>query len=226
MKRSIVYILSLIPMLVSAQTLTLEDCRRMALENNKTLKNASLSSLSAKDDVRAYQTKFFPRLSATGGYIYSTASLSKTIEGGYLPTFVPDPTTGELTPNILSMSADGTPIFKEYAYMPDIPLELKVGSVWNGGVLFEQPLYMGGKIRSAVNMSKIGLSISKLNERKSEQEVLLQTEEAFWTMIKTEELLKSAKKYKEVVSEFYRKMENAQQSGMKTKNDLMKVRLD
>jgi outer membrane protein TolC len=225
MKKVIIYILSFIPAVVFSQTLTLEDCRRMAIENNKTLKNASLSSMSAKDEWKAYQTKFLPRLSVKGGYVYSNINMKKTIEGGYLPTFVPDTQTGELKANVLAMGADGTPIFKEYAYMPDIPLELKIGSVWNGGVLFEQPLYMGGKIRSAVKMAKIGMGISKLNVRKSEQEILLQTEEAFWTMIKTEELRKSALRYKEVVSEFYRQMSNAKQSGMKTKNDLLKVQV-
>lgn len=225
MKRTIILIFSIIPILSFAQTLSLEECRRMALESNRTLKNSSLASLNAKDDLQAYRTKFFPRLTATGSYVYSNIGMNSLIPGGYLPTFVPDPQTGELTPNIITTLPDGTPVFKEYAYMPDTPIDFKVGSVWSGGLLFEQPLYTGGKIRSAVSMAKIGLGLSSLNEKKNEKDIIAQTDEAYWTCVKTQELLKSAHKYREVVTEFYRQMENAREVGMKTKNDLLKVQV-
>ncbi len=219
--------------IASAQQLTIDDCRRMAIEHNRTLKTATAQSSIANDNLKMYKANFLPKFSLSGNYLYSSGSSSYTMSGGYLPTFVPNPATGALEPNILMAGAggtpmvgpDGTPVFKQYAYMPDTKFDFKIGSVFQAGIAAQQPIYMGGKIITSVRMAKIGQTMAELNVKKTEAEVIIRVDEAFFTCIKMEELVKSAVKYKEVVAEFYRQMNDAYESGMKNRNDMLKVQV-
>lgn len=221
----IIFLLLIAASSAQAQQLTLEECRRMAIEHNRNLKTAVVQSSIADDNLKMYQANFLPKFSLSGNYIYSTGNFDYTIAGGYLPTFIPNLTTGGLDPNILTMAPDGTPIFKEYAYMPDTKFDLKFGSVFRAGLSAQQPIYLGGKIRSSVKMAKIGKTITELNIQTVEADVIVNLDEAFFTCIKMGELVKSAVKYHQVVSEFCRQMEHAYKSGLKSKNDLLKVQV-
>lgn len=120
---------------------------------------------------RLYRANFLPKLSATGLYAYMQKKSSFTIDGGYLPTFVPD-ANGELVYNLYIdpatklpvMGKDGRPLSAQYAFMPDIELELGLRGVYSAGAMLEQPIYMGGKIRSAYRMATIGKEMSELNK--------------------------------------------------------------
>jgi outer membrane protein TolC len=167
----------------------------------------------------------FPKLSATANYLYTNTMMRKTIPGAYLPTFVPDPATGQLTPNILTMNPDGSPIFKEYAYFPDMDITLKMSGTWMAGLRAEQPIYMGGKITSAYNMSQIGSEIARLNQTLTQAELTVKTDEAYWTYVQTTELLKLAHSYQKVVTELLRNVQDAEEVGLKHRNDVLKVQV-
>lgn len=227
MKRLLIYIICLqcIFAAASAQPLTLDDCRRMALEQNRNLRNATLQHGAARDNLQAYKTNRLPKFFLTGQDLYSGGESSFTLPGGYLPTFVPNPVTGALEPNISAINPDETLLFKEYAYMPDTKLDFNMKSIYSAGLSARQPLYMGGKIQTSVRMARIVANIASLNTQKTEAEVIVNVDEAFFNYIKVEELLRSAVKYKEVLTEFHRQIENAYQAGMKSKNDLLKVQV-
>lgn len=209
---------------VAQQQLTLEKCRSMALEHNRQSTISEKTVEKAQYTAKAFQSNFFPKISLTGNYLFNNKKTTLNIEGGFLPTFVPDPATGNLVPNILTTIGDQV-IFNEYAYMPDIPFEFQIGSVWMAGASLEQPIYMGGKIVAAQKMAKIGAEMSEQNKELIRLEVIEQTDEAYWTYVKTGELLSLAKKYKEVISELLRNMEDAVDEGMKPYNDLLKVQV-
>lgn len=225
--KTTLWLAACIPSLVMAQedALTLERCREMALESNLTLQSSQLKIEASEHTLSSYKANYLPNFSLNGSYLYSTTAFEYTIEGGYLPTYVPDATTGELTPNLAGMSADGTPIFNEYAYMPDQQFDFEVGSVFNAGVQVTQPIYMGGKITTATKLARLGVDVAKLNRRKSEAEVILQADNAFYTYQKVNEMCTTATKYHEVVAAFYHQMESAYEAGMGTKNDLLKVQV-
>lgn len=223
--KKLTILLFLVTLSSQAQTLTLEQCREMAISNNRKLKIASGRTLSSRDYIKAYRANFFPKLSATGNYLYSESESALKLNGGFLPTFVPNPVTGNLEPNILMTKPDGTHIFKEYAYMPDQNLKFKLGSVFSAGLVIEQPIYMGGKIRSIFRMASIGHSISQLNEKKIEAELITTTDEAYYNVVRTIELIKAAESYKAVVSELLRQVGNVTRQGMRTHNDLLKVQV-
>jgi outer membrane protein TolC len=207
------------------QTMTLEKCRELALENNKAAAIAARNKDKAEYTQKAYWANYFPKISASGNYLYTNTAINKTLPGNYLPTFVPDPATGELTPNILTVNPDGSSVFKEYAYFPDMDLSLKLSGTWMAGVSAEQPVYTGGKITSAYKMSRIGNEIAELNKELTRAEIIVKADEAYWTYVQTTELLKLALSYQKVVAELLRNVQDAQEVGLKHTNDVLKVQV-
>ncbi len=207
------------------QTITLEQCREMALESSFGLKSIDEKIAASEDMLKAYKSNNLPNLSLSGSYLYSTANFSEAIEGGYLPTFSPDLTTGELVPNVVGYAEDGSAIFSSYAYMPDMLFDFEVGSLLSVGLQATQPIYMGGRVSTAIKLAQIGVDAAQIERARSKADVVLSADEAFYTYLKVEELLKSADAYRAVVDEFYRQVESMLKSGMCTKNDLMKVQV-
>lgn len=175
------------------QEMTLEQCRKMALENNKRIAIAVQDKERANLIAKAAGTNFLPKFSAQGTAMFGNSDTKMSIallEG-----------------------------------LPDLDLDLDINKIYMAGVNLEQPIYMGGKITSAYKMSKVGSDIAELNRALTEDEVLLETDKAYWICVQARELQQSAQQYQVTVEEFYRVVNNACEIGMKSKNDLMKVQV-
>lgn len=209
---------------VAAQNpLSLEECRAMAIENNKQMQAARFTVDKTRFDVRAYKANYLPQFTLQGGYLLKDSKLNKTIEGGYLPTFVPDG-SGGMVPNIVG-EINGNPVFGQYAYFPDMELELKMNNTLIAGVNVLQPVYTGGKLNAGNRMTKKGHEIARLNEKLTRSEVIVLTDEAYWQHVQANEMVEVAKKYMETVSELYINVSDAFAAGIKSRNDLLKVQV-
>ena len=197
---------------VSSKKLSLQECRQMALQNNIENNIAKEQITAASYKVAAYKANYLPKISATGLYLYSDATLAKTIEGGMLPTFVPDG-TGNMTSN------------GGFAFMPDIPIEIKLSGTYNGSLRVEQPIYTGGKITAAYNMAKTGHEMAQINEKLSESQVILLCDEAYWNCVKAKAMIETALQYTETLNELQRMVQNAVDEGMTHRKDLLTVQV-
>ena len=186
MRYALVILLSVACSSVFGQVhLDLKKCREMALESSKKMAIAVKQEEKAEADKKSYRANFLPKISATGLYAYMQKKTSFTIDGGYLPTFVPQ-LDGTLKPNYLLnpltneplIGPDGNPIFNQYAFMPDIDLELGLRGAYSAGVMLEQPVYMGGKVRSAYRMASIGKEMAEINKEYSRAEVITEADDA------------------------------------------------
>jgi outer membrane protein TolC len=70
---------------VNAEVLTLDSCRRMALQNNKELLIRREQQRKATFQKRQAAAAFLPTLDLTGGYFYNQKNLELTYEGRLLP---------------------------------------------------------------------------------------------------------------------------------------------
>ena len=192
------------------QKLSLQECRDMALKYNKQNKVSVLQIDKASQDIITYRAKFFPHLSAEGNYLFNSKKMKDAIPSMTIPTLSG---TSPHLPN------GGVLI------TPEVPLSLSLNSSWVAGVMLKQPLYMGGRIRSAYKMAKLGKEMSILNHSLSNADVLYETDKAYWTLIKVEEMLVVAKKYKEVVEHLLKDIENAFDVGMVSRNEILKVKV-
>lgn len=194
------------------ETLSLKECRTLALEYNKELAASAKQTESARYMERSYRGNFFPNFTANGTGLYSNADGSYGIAGGNLPTFLPD-ATGQPVPN------------GGFAYFPGINLDYKIGWVYMGGIQMEQPLYMGGKIRAAYRAARLGRQMAQMNETLTETEVILKTDQAYAQTVKAKEMTVVANKYHDVLTELKKNVDSAHKHGLKPKNDVLKVQV-
>lgn len=206
------------------QVLTLADARAKALEQNKEIKKANLTVEQTGYDVKTYKSNYFPRVSLIAIDAYSSTNGDFMIQGGNLPIYTWNPSTGQYVPNVMPQD-DGTYKMTQYAMFPDKTIEYKIKNIFYGGIQLKQPLYMGGKITAAYNMAKLGHQMAKDNIRLSESEVLVRTDEAYSQAVRAKELAQVAQSYKALLTELQKNVESAVKHGMKTRNDQLKVQV-
>jgi len=222
----------IIPAWMQAQVeLNLQKCRDLALEYSKTMAIASQQKDKASFDRKAYRANYLPRISATGMYFYKPGALEYGLSGGYLPTFAPGP-DGTMVPNLKLDGAgqpiigpDGNPVFNQYALMPDMNLELGLEGVGMAGLQLEQPIYMGGKIRTANQMAQIGESIANENIRMNKANTITESDEAYWQYVSVKEQLAAAERYQTLLKGLVKNLTDAYETGMSNRNDLLKAQV-
>lgn len=218
--------------LMAQVQLTRQQCREMALENSKQMAIAGKDKEKAIYTTKSVRADFFPKISVSGFGFYNQEKYSYKLKGGYLPTFVPDE-RGQLQPNVSLnpetgqpvMGADGRPVFKEYAFLPDIGIKVGLRGVYMAGVQLLQPVYMGGKIRTAHLMAKTGEWMADENLRLNRSEVLLETDKAYWQLMRVQEQIRAAKAYRKVVGELVQNIGDAEEVGMTSSNEVLKVKV-
>ena len=229
MNKYIIYTLLLFSNLcVHAQEmLSLEECRNRAIEHSDELKIAQFQFEKAKAERAAMKTHYLPSLagSATGVYLHKNIEMEL-----YLPTVVPNPTTGELVPNVMAnpttgepiVGADGNPIFNMYAWLP---LEISLKGAYLAGISLEQPIYTGGKITAANTMTQIGMEMANDNIELQRAKILYDTDQAYWLFVSVQEKVKLAESYNKLLQQLEERVQLSHKTGLITQNEVLKVKV-
>lgn len=209
------------------QTLSLQQCRKMALEHNENIEIARLQFEKAKTDRAAMKTQYFPSLSgsATGAYLFNDIEMET-----YIPTAKPNPLTGELQPNIKInpntgepvMGPDGNPVFNVYGWLP---LEISLKGAYIAGVTLEQPIYTGGKIQAGNRMAKIGVEMTREKLKLEREKTIYNTDQSYWLYVTVQEKVKLAEEYTKLLEELLKTTQSAYETGMSTQNNVLKVKV-
>ncbi len=194
------------------EVLDINACRELALQYNKEISAAAKQTEMAHYTAKSMRGNFFPNISADALGLYSTADGSLEVEGGMLPC--------------LSVDASGNYLpTGQYAYFPGLGLDYSVGAMVNAGISIEQPIYMGGKIRSAYKIASLGEEIAEANEHLTAYNVIIATDQAYALLVRCKEMKKVAEKYNCLLQNLLQNVENAYEKGMKPQNDVLKVRV-
>lgn len=200
MKKIVLYIViifSCSEIVFSQNPYSLEECKKLAIENNNKMKNSNLDVEIAKQTEKEALTKLFPSVSALGMMFQSNEGIAqKEIQ----------------IPPILSFSFD--PI--------DIEL-FRNGKTAN--VTAIQPLFVGGQIVNGNRLAHIGVEVSELKIKLSENDVNQNTEKYFWQIVSLKEKLNTISAIEAQLNEIYKNVKVAVQAGIATNNDLLKVEL-
>ncbi len=243
MKRLLKYILyssalMLFALPMQAQSLSLDSCKRLALEHNREVHIAKLGEEKAKSTLWAMRTNFLPKLSAQGVMFYSEAGYQKDLG---IPPFklgqflkpellskIPPSVLQQLPPTVLPMIQQKIlpALAQQEVRLPAFSMDLQPKDCYFGSIHLDQPIFMGGKILAAHSMAKVGKRAARFKRELKEEEVLYQTEEAFWLYVKAQELHKVALDYQKTIKEVERLTMNAVKAGMRTKNDELKVQVE
>ena len=206
------------------QVLTLQECLDKALEYNKSLSASKLKLEQARFGMKGYKANFFPQMNLMALDFYSTVKGNFNLAGGHLPIYNYVESLGQFVPNI-TQNADGTYTLNQYADFPSQSMKWKLKNMLVAGVSMMEPLYSGGKITAAYDMSKLGVGMANENIRLTESEVMVKTHEAYYLAVKAKELGEVARAYKTLLVELKKNVDGAFRHGMSTRNDMMKVQV-
>lgn len=157
----------------SAQrALTLEECRNLAIQNNKELQIAGEKVKMAGNEKKAALTKYFPQLSATGGYIWNQKDMN-LLDMGALTTSL-----GSALGPIAQL-----PVFGQLMEGVNDAQHLDIQNVWVGSVSLVQPVFMGGKIVSYNQITKYAKQLAESMNDLQLQDVIYKTDETYWQVI-------------------------------------------
>ena len=156
----------------SQQTLTLEECRNLAIQNNKELQTSGEKVKAANEERKAAFTKYFPQLSAMGGYMWNQKDIN---------LLDMDALSAKLGSALGPLAQ--LPVFGQLMGGIDDVQHLDVQNIWVGGVSLVQPVFMGGKIVSYNQITKYARELAESMNDLQLQEVIYKTDETYWQVI-------------------------------------------
>lgn len=194
-----------------AQTISLDSCKQLALENNRKIKEAEMGVQAAEEQKKEAFTNYFPKVSATAVALRSTDyMMSGSIDQTAMPIY--DLSTG-------------TPVASPY-YLIFPETNINAMDYMNtAAIMAAQPIYTGGRIYNGNKLAKLGQEVSEYQKQMTIDEVLIKTEELYWTIQTLKEKEKTVKSYQTMLDTLYRDVNNFVASGLTQKNDLLKVQI-
>lgn len=152
-------LLNLMP-LTGQTTLTLDEATLLAIQNNRTLRNAALDMQMAGEQKREAYTQYFPKISASMLAFYSFDELVKG--------------DGVIPQEIALLGAQFAPMVGQpFSYN-----ELDRG--YTASLSIMQPLYAGGQIRTGNKLADIQRDAMRLQLEMKEKDVVTRVTDAYW----------------------------------------------
>ena len=173
--------------------LTLEECRNLAIQNNKELQISGEKIKMADNEKKAAFTKYFPQLSANGAYMWNQKDI-----------------------NLLDMGALSSSLSSSLGGLAQLPMiqhlmsgvndmqHLDVQNIWVGNVSLVQPVFMGGKIVNYNLITKFAKQLAESMNNLQLQDLIYKTDETYWQVIS----LVNKKKLADAYVDLLRKMDS------------------
>lgn len=173
--------------------LTLEECRNLAIQNNKELQISGEKIKMADNEKKAAFTKYFPQLSANGAYMWNQKDI-----------------------NLLDMGALSSSLSSSLGGLAQLPMiqhlmsgvndmqHLDVQNIWVGNVSLVQPVFMGGKIVNYNQITKFAKQLAESMNNLQLQDLVYKTDETYWQVIS----LVNKKKLADAYVDLLRKMDS------------------
>lgn len=215
----------------SAEPLSLDSCRAMAIANNKQMRIKTAALRGAGYQKKEAFAAYLPSIDFAGGYMYNQKNLSIFDSDQLLPTKSFDPKTGSYQFNIVTDPATGAPVKgPDGQYIPEtvalIPKEsmtYDIHNVFFGAVTLTQPVFMGGKI---VAMNKItGYAeqlASELRDAEAEN-VIYAVDAAYWQVVSLKAKQHLAASYVALLDTLQSNVKAMLDQGVATRSDLLSV---
>lgn len=229
----IIILLVYVGMTYGQVAMSLEECRRLAMENNKKLKMADEQIGIAKAKKEEAFTKYLPGIDAMGTYMRNQKEINLLAEDAHLPvgTMGADG-NWTLRPDQMMSGADGKPIIvngkpvpKDYALLPKEAMTVDDRNTVVMQVGLTQPIYMGGKIRAYNQLAGLSRQLAESGREQELQNVIQETDEAYWQIVSLVNRQKLAAKYVETLGKFVHDIDVMYTTGVATKADLLSVKV-
>lgn len=223
---------------VQAQTmeLSIEECRTLAIENNKELRIASEKEQAAYHRRKAAFTNYLPKISAAGAYMRTSDELSLlsdeqknalgnlgTNVGGQLQGILQQyPSLGEQLGPIAGSLVGG--LDAAGAGLVDA-LRTDTRNMTVASVMLTQPIYMGGKIVAYNKITRFAEQIAQSQHDQQLQEVILEVDRTYWQIVSLQSKKQLAESYLELVRKLDGDVDHLIEEGMATKADGLSIKV-
>ena len=207
MKRYIFSLLLLSAFLTASaqRVMTLQECIDSALTHNRALANAAIDIESASLQQKEAYTKYFPQIQASA---LAFQAFDKIIRGdGTIPAQI-----AAVIPALASYAGQKYSI-REFSRAYNITLSAM------------EPIYAGGRIHTANDLAAVQREVSQLQYRLKEKDLRQKITENYWKVASIKYDLNTVAAAEKQVDEMYRQVELFVNTGVSTRNDLLRVSL-
>lgn len=236
------------------RTLTLEECRKMAMDSNRELDQARQKIKMAEYDRKTAVANYFPNITATGTYQYNSRKLnligdemSGKLEN--MGTAVQQQIGGSMQQLMAAIQANPAAA-REYMTSPmwqtvigalsqtDVSAALnQIGSeisqafnlditnMYVGAISVQQPVFMGGKIVASNKMASLAEELSKIEYESKRGDILVDIDRAYWQIVSIANKKRLAQTYLELLETMLRNGEIAVEEGTAVKSDVLTIKV-
>lgn len=192
---------------------------------------------------KAAFTNFLPKLNALGTYMHTTEEIS--VLSGNQKTAISNigtVTQQDLT-KALTQFAQNNPAMAQLlqplaGLIPNIATALNASgaklvdafrtdtrNLYAGSLILTQPIYMGGKIAAYNKITKYAEELAKTQYKTGREDLILNTDQAYWQVISLVNKKKLAEKYLELVNLLDSDIQKMINEGVATKADGLTVKV-
>ena len=228
---------------------SLQKCRELALQNNRQLKISNMTVDVAENTHKAAKTKYLPRVDALAGYQHFSREISllsddqkNTLSNLGTNTF--GQLGGQIGQNLSSLAQQGvlspqvaqqlgqllsnvsTPLTQagnNIGQSINDAFRSNTKNVYAGGIVVNQPIYMGGAIKAANDMAAIGEQVAHNNISLKRQLVLYGVDNAYWLAISLKKKEALAIRYRDLAQKLNEDVKKMIREGVATRADGLKV---
>ena len=230
------------------RVLTLDECRTMALENNKQMQVSRVKQSIAENQRKSARTKYLPRVSALGAYEYTSRGISLlNKEQKALLNNLGEVFTSAIENEVSKLPLDPAKL-KELAEMAAPYVSATQGTIdhlgqslnealqsnnhntFAGAITLTQPLYMGGlymggaiKTLNRVADIKEELAANTLEARR--QATLYDIDNVYWQVVSLRHKQDLAESYLNLVKKLDHDVEKMTEAGLTTRSDKLSVQV-
>lgn len=230
-------------------TLSLEQCRDLALANNRQLKISHLSTEMARNAHKAVKTKYLPHVNGLASYQHFSREISLLNKDqketlGKLGTNSFGQLSNQLGQNLTALVQQGllsqqtvqqlgqllTSLTSPLAQAGDNignaikdAFHTNTRNIYGVGVVVSQPVYMGGAITAANKMASIGEEVAANNIELKRQLVLYGVENAYWLAVSLKKKEELATRYRDLAKKLDDDVKKMIKQGVATRADGLKV---
>lgn len=201
--------------LQAQQVLNLQECRDLAIKNNKSLKIASEQERKAYYEKRTALMQYFPKFSASATYMHFSDDLH-LIGKGQIPTAIPLPQTGLPLPPEIPIPED----IRNGIYKAG---EIDMSNFWIMGVSLTQPIFTGGKIVALNDIRSYAQELATTMKDTKMTDVIVETDEAYWQVVSLKHKTKLAQAYVSLLTKIDEDTQHLLEEGLATKADRLSV---
>ncbi len=221
-------------------TLTLNDCRSLALENSKQIHITQEKMKAAKYSRKAAFTTYLPSVSATGTYFRNQKEMSilNKDQKSEINKFAPltkdrvyelADIIGKELPGAKQLIQNlGDDAYTELTKFSDALLDgvrTDTRNIFGGGITLTQPLYAGGKIRAYNRITKYAEELARQAHNSQMEDVILSVDQAYWQVVSLVNKEKLASAYLELLSKLDQDIQHLIDEGMATKADGLAIKV-